>query len=207
MQLGLYSCRSRDQRSDTLWIWKYATPPSGDCDAFTHLAAAAGTLDADGQIAARYEATFEGALVSLAGCRHFSGTLDRTSPDQFGNIYSTGLVSENELVEHGALFDVARAARLLCEEMLDSNSVAIARDIARSILVFGYQISRNGEDYLLAPTRLAVWQIGVDALISIAIHEGNSDIRQELEAKQVELREELEKVRQRDSNKVYFPFE
>jgi len=158
----------------------------------------------------------EGGTVSLSTRPEFCKALARsgdTSANSAHLEYST-LVGERfydryeyrgRRIKTSSLITVAKAADGLSRELINTGELESVDSIADSLLLLGYQMSRNGENAAIASIRLNVWFRALDCIL--ATKRGNDpSIRARIEVAKELIRVEWVQLRARNSDRLYHPF-
>ena len=196
--------RSNDPPPD-LWVWQFVEMPSEDNDFFEALPAVLKFVDNEGNVPPESRLEFCNALHHVTNASRNSGQLKYTkfpmTSDRFWNHYESG----GQTIEAGRLLDLTKAAKRISQSLIDTGDLDAAASLAQSLLLLGYQMSRNGEAGLVAAIRCATWGTALDTLL-IAGHEQGPQVREHIEKTREALRAECAETRGRDPNRIYYPF-
>lgn len=203
------SCENKDKSSTAQggktqdhWIWKIAKIPSQSSDGFVHLVSAIEKIRNGQELESVNENVIE-KILEAANCNLFKGKPNRLY--EFGEKYSDRLVAGASEVLYADLIPlgeylVAKGERLLAEEQFED-----ALELAESMLALGWLVVTNGEDNVLALWRLATWSGALKIMNELAVREGDTAKLQELKDADASMQIEFEEIRQRSSERLYFP--
>ena len=187
------------------WVWQFVDPPSDDRDFFEELPTVLVFVDHEGNVSPGAQIEFSNALHRITSASRNSGepkrTVLRITGDRFWHHYESG----GQTVEVARLIDVVKAAANVSQNLIEGGDVDRAESLAESLLLFGYQVSRNGEGSLIASVRHASWATALDRLLVLGPGD-DPQFRQYIERAQQARRAEMVEIKDRDSNRLYYPF-
>lgn len=185
------------------WIWRFADRPTKPLDAFPYLLAA-DRLVANETSTADTSAFVLASITTAVDCAKFSGRPNRFNVG--GETFSDRLVSGNDELTFKGLTALVDLLMSTANARIEEDRYDDAAEVARNLLVLSYFITRNGEDKVLATLRVSMWWRALEVLRTIATAQGQDELLPALEAQQRKLDAVNAEVRDRNPNRLYYPF-
>jgi hypothetical protein len=100
---------------------------------------------------------------------------------------------------------LGKAAHTLAQQLLEAEDQEAAKSLANSLLLVGYQLSRNGENNVVATLRVALWQDALE-LMKASGDADTPSTRSAIEEAEHQMQLERIGIRERDPDRLFYPF-
>lgn len=200
---ALTACSRSEAPPPNLWIWQFVEMPSKDGEWFEELESVLSLLDETETVSLSTRPEFCKALASSGDASSNSANLEYS--ELVGERFYDRYEYRGRRIKTSSLIALVEAATDLSRQLVNTGELESAASIADSLLLLGYQMSRNGENNVVAIVRLHVWSAALDCIL--ATQQGaDPRIRAQIDGAKELIRVELAQIRERKSGRLYYPF-
>jgi len=121
------------------------------------------------------------------------------------DVFSDKLVGADGDILYEHLPTFTRQVASIADRALLAGRDAEAFAIAQDLMLIAFLAATNGEEVILATWRLATCKEAVRIMKAIAVADNDDELMQKLNRASAALDAEWEEVRERDSNRLYWP--
>lgn len=178
-----HETRAPQNAESKLWIWEYCAIPDLDADAATILVELASM--SEGDCNDNRKQIFEVVCRFGRASKNTLRLVEERLPSEDEPFYVFAV--DGQRIGGSTMGQIIRCINDALHEIPNTSEQS---HVASCLLLFGWQLSRNGEDKVKAAARLALWDRAVDLLV-----EKYPDQRDRLSDRRTQIREEFVAVR------------
>ena len=204
--VSLQGCnRDIPTSSTNQWIWDLVDPPAEARDGFPFLQSAVTLAQNENDTSSNNDEALVREIAAATSCAQFSGRPNRTKFRLTGDIFSDRLEGTDGEILYKHLPTFTRQVASIADRALLAGRDAEAFAIATDLMLIAFLAAKNGEEIILATWRLATCKEAVRVMKATAVADNDGELMQKLNRASAELDAEWEEVRERDSNRLYWP--
>ncbi len=206
--VSLQGCnRDIPASSTNHWIWDLVDPPSSARDGFRFLQSAVLLAQNENDTSSDNDEALVREIAMATSCAQFTGRPNRLTLRLTGDVFSDKLVGADGEILYEHLPTFTRQVASIADRALLAGRDGEALAIAKDLILIAFLAATNGEDKVLATWRLATCKEAVRIMKAIAVADNDDELMEKLNRASAELDAAWVEVRDRDSNRLYRPFE